>query len=224
MNKLKTLVLITNHEYYNRVNYLLNSYNINIKIVNIVRGTASQSMLYYFGLSAGDKIMVTALIPDYLEEELSQKLINYFKLFNLGKGVGFILPITCANKFLIDGFPVKEITEKENKMKDKDKENKIDYELIVTITLEGYLEKTMNAAKKAGATGGTVLTGKGMNGKLSKKLFGFVVEPGREIIYIIAPKSDVQKIMEGITEEVGIKTDGMGLCFSIPIDRVIGFN
>ena len=104
------------------------------------------------------------------------------------------------------------------------KENDIKYELIVTIVLEGYIEKVMTAAKKAGATGGTSITGKGMGGKMSKKLFGFMVEPGREIVYIIVPTDIKEQVMETITSETGIKTDGMGLCFSIPIDSVIGFN
>ena len=59
---------------------------------------------------------------------------------------------------------------------------------------------------------------------MSKKLFGFMVEPGREIVYIIVPTDIKEQVMEAITSETGIKTDGMGLCFSIPIDSVIGFN
>ncbi len=222
MNKLKSLFLITNKNHLDKVNTILNAYNLNTKVVSYAKGTASQSMLDYFGLIADDKIMVMALIPDYLKFEISQKLIDYFKLESLGQGLGFVLPITSANKFLIDSFPQDE-SYKEDEMLPT-KENDIKYELIVTIVLEGYIEKVMTAAKKAGATGGTSITGKGMGGKMSKKLFGFVVEPGREIIYIIVPTEIKEKVMEAITSETGIKTDGMGLCFAIPIDSVIGFN
>ena len=221
MNKLKTLVLITNKNNTNNVNKILNSYNVNTKVVSIGHGTASQSMLDYFGLAPDDKIIVMALIPDYIQYELSQKLIDFFKLESLGQGLGFILPITSCNKFLIDSFPKEDF--KEGEMLPT-KENDIKYELIVTIVLEGYIEKVMSAAKKAGATGGTSITGKGMGGKMSKKLFGFMIEPGREIVYIIVPREIKEKVMESITEETGIKKDGMGLCFSIPVDSVIGFN
>ncbi len=219
MNKLKSLFLITNKNHLDKVNTILNAYNLNTKVVSYAKGTASQSMLDYFGLIADDKIMVMALIPDYLKFEISQKLIDYFKLESLGQGLGFVLPITSANKFLIDSFPQDE-SYKEDEMLPT-KENDIKYELIVTIVLEGYIEKVMTAAKKAGATGGTSITGKGMGGKMSKKLFGFVVEPGREIIYIIVPTEIKEKVMEAITSETGIKTDGMGLCFAIPIVSVI---
>ena len=222
MNKLKSLFLITNKDYLIKVNKILNGFHINTKTVSFAHGTASQSMLDYFGLIDDEKIMVMALIPDFLQYEISQKLINYFKLETLGKGLGFILPITNANKFLIDSLP-KNNHYKEEEMK-VTKENEIEYELIVTIVLEGYIEKVMNAAKKAGATGGTSITGKGMGGKMSKKLFGFMIEPGREIIYIIVPKNITKNVMEAITMETGIKTDGLGLCFSMPIDSVIGFN
>ena len=222
MNKLKTLVLITNKENLNKVNNILNSYNINAKVVSIGHGTASQSMLDYFGLIADDKIIVMALIPDYIKYELSQKLIDFFKLESLGQGLGCVLPITSCNKFLIDSFPENNDFKEDSMLPTK--ENDIKYELIVTIVLEGYIEKVMTAAKKAGATGGTSITGKGMGGKMSKKLFGFMVEPGREIVYIIVPTDIKEQVMEAITSETGIKTDGMGLCFSIPIDSVIGFN
>ena len=222
MNKLKTLFLITNKKNTNNVNKLLNSYNINTKVVSIGHGTASPSMLDYFELTPDDKIIVMALIPDYIKFELSQKLIDYFKLEKLGQGLGFILPITSCNKFLIDSFPEDNEYKEENMLPTK--ENDIKYELIVTIVLEGYIEKVMSAAKKAGATGGTSITGKGMGGKMSKKLFGFMIEPGREIVYIIVPSEIKEKVMEEITEETGIKKDGMGLCFSMPIDSVIGFN
>ena len=221
MNKLKTLFLITNKKNTNNVNKLLNTYNINTKVVSIGHGTASPSMLDYFELTPDDKIIVMALIPDYIKFEISQKLIDYFKLEKLGQGLGFVLPITSCNRFLIDSFPSEDFEEGEML---PTKENDIKYELIVTIVLEGYIEKVMSAAKKAGATGGTSITGKGMGGKMSKKLFGFMVEPGREIVYIIVPSDIKTKVMEAITEETGIKKDGMGLCFSIPIDSVIGFN
>ena len=222
MNKLKTLFLITQKNNLNNVNKILNEYNISVKTVSIGHGTASQSLLDYFGLIADDKIIVMALIPDYIKNELSKRLIDYFKLEKLGQGLGFVLPITSCNKFLIDSFP-KNDDYKEGEMLPT-KENDIKYELIVTIVLEGYIEKVMSAAKKAGATGGTTITGKGMGGKMSKKLFGFMIEPGREIIYIVTPSEIKDKVMEAITEETGIKTDGMGLCFSMPIDSVIGFN
>ena len=104
MNKLKSLFLITNNNHLEKVNRILNSYSINTKVVSVGQGTASQSMLDYFGLNQDEKIMVMALIPDYIEYELSLKLIDYFKLENIGQGLGFILPITSANKFLIDSF------------------------------------------------------------------------------------------------------------------------
>ena len=90
MNKLKVLCLITNNYHLDKVNRILNNYNINTKVVSMGSGTASKSMLDYFGLVDDEKIIVMALIPDYISYELSEKLIDYFKLENLGEGLGFI--------------------------------------------------------------------------------------------------------------------------------------
>ena len=83
MNKLKSLFLITNKKNTDNVNKILNSYDINTKVVSIGQGTASPSMLDYFGLAPDDKIIVMALIPDYIKFELSQFLKNLKFLISL---------------------------------------------------------------------------------------------------------------------------------------------
>ena len=95
------------------------------------------------------------------------------------------------------------------------------YSLILTIVQEGYLEKVMNAAKKSGCSGGTAIKGRGLNADKTKKLW-FNIEPEKDIIINIVTKKNKTPVMENITKEVGIKTDGMGLCLSLPIEEIVG--
>jgi len=82
----------------------------------------------------------------------------------------------------------------------------------------------MTAAKKRGATGGTVIRGRGLGNKEALKLFGFEIEPGREVILNVVEEKIKNVVMEEITKEVGIKTPGKGVCLSIPVDNIIGIN
>ena len=101
-----------------------------------------------------------------------------------------------------------------------DKSNK---SLIFTIVTEGYFEEVMNAAKKSGATGGTLIKGRGLQAKEATKILGISIDPEKEIVMIIVDNDIKIKVMEAINKKVGLNTDGKGICFSIPVDAAIGF-
>ena len=96
------------------------------------------------------------------------------------------------------------------------------YQLIMTIVSEGYLEQTMNAAKKAGCSGGTAIKGRELSGTTRKKILGFNIEPEKDIVLNIVPEEKRTKVMEEITKEVGIKTKAKGICFSLPVSDTAG--
>lgn len=98
------------------------------------------------------------------------------------------------------------------------------YHLIITIVSEGYLELVMSAVKKAGCSGGTNLKGRGLSGLNAAGILGFNIEPEKDIVLNIVSEKDKTKVMEAITNEVGIKTPGKGVCISLPVDDVIGLD
>jgi nitrogen regulatory protein PII len=112
---------------------------------------------------------------------------------------------------------------KKHEMEDVEMED-IKQHLIITITNEGYAEKVMSEAKKAGATGGTTINGRGLNNKTAIKFLKIDIEPEKDIVLILATSESKNKIMESIISSCGIKTPGGGICFSLPVDYVVGLN
>ena len=104
------------------------------------------------------------------------------------------------------------------------KEDKIDYQLVITIVMEGYLEQVMAAAKRAGCTGGTVIKGRGLGNIMPAKILGFNIETEKDIVLNIVQAKDKNKVMEEISKEVGIKTPGKGVCISLPVDETVGLS
>ena len=154
---------------------------------------------------------MNALIPEYIEHDLC--VILKERLTEHGAGVCFTTKITASNKFIQDKFdPNKEVIKME-------KSNKA---LIYTIVSEGYYEDVMTAAKKAGASGGTLIKGRGLHTKESTKVLGISIDPEKEIVLIIVDEDKKIDVMEAINKKVGLNTDGKGICFSLPIDTVIG--
>jgi len=97
------------------------------------------------------------------------------------------------------------------------------FHLIVSIVNNGFFEHAMEAAKEAGATGGTLIHARGLGSKEAVKYLGITIEPEKDLILIVAPQEKKRAIMEGITKAVGLTTPGSGICFSLPINHLSGF-
>ena len=115
------------------------------------------------------------------------------------------------------------IKDKNNKVDiNKDKNNK-EHHLVIAITNEGYSDNVMNAAKKSGALGGTLIKGRSLLKNDKKKEFlGFSIEPEKDIVLIVTTNKDKKNIMDSIVKDTGLKTKGNGIIFSLPISDAIG--
>ena len=60
------------------------------------------------------------------------------------------------------------------------------YELIIAIANYGYNTQVMKAAQDGGATGGTVLHGKGVGMKRAEQFLGVSLVSEKEVILIVA--------------------------------------
>ena len=100
--------------------------------------------------------------------------------------------------------------------------NQFTHEAIFCIVNSGYSEAVMDAAKKGGARGGTVINARGTAGKESEKFFGLSVQEEKEIVMILASAECKNSILEHLYEEVGLNTAGQGIAFALPVDAVVG--
>lgn len=96
------------------------------------------------------------------------------------------------------------------------------FELIVTIVNRGFAEDVMSAAKRAGASGGTIINARGTGTHEQRKFFGTVIEPEKEMVLILTEHDLRNGIMEAVLHDAGLSKEGMGICFSLPVDRVAG--
>lgn len=221
MVNIKLFFVILDEGHDKKVKTILNKFGISVKTVSNACGTASPSVLDYFGLTETKKEVFMAIIPDYLSIKILNKINIQFELNKEGTGVAFTIPISSSNKYLSDAFSNNNARRNEEKM---EKQNEQKYHLIITIVSEGYLETVMSAVKKAGCSGGTTLKGRGLSGSNAAGILGFKIEPEKDIVLNIVLEKDKTKVMEAITNEVGIKTPGKGVCISLPIADVIGLD
>ena len=82
-------------------------------------------------------------------------------------------------------------------------------------------ELVMEAARGAGANGGTVVRAKGTGAEIAK-FFGVSISEEKEMVYIVSSRKGRDDIMKAIMEKAGGKTEAHGVVFSLPVDGVIG--
>ena len=105
-------------------------------------------------------------------------------------------------------------------MSEKEKIEK--YEVIVAIVNEGHSDKVMDAAREAGARGGTISNARGSGNKEIEKKYGVIITPQKEMLYILVSETIRDQVMSAINKAVGIDTPGQGIVFSLPVDNISG--
>jgi nitrogen regulatory protein PII len=98
------------------------------------------------------------------------------------------------------------------------------HEAIFCIVNSGYSEAVMEAAKKFGARGGTVINARGTASKEAETFFHITIQPEKEIVMILVPAEIKENVMHALYKEVGLDTAGQGIAFAMPVDGVVGIS
>ncbi len=101
-------------------------------------------------------------------------------------------------------------------------DNQRKYDLIMTIVNRGFADQVVDAARAAGAHGGTVFYARGTGVHEMEKFFAISIQPEKEVVLNLVKHEDTQAIMHSIVAAAGLKTEGKGLAFALPIADVAG--
>jgi nitrogen regulatory protein PII len=96
------------------------------------------------------------------------------------------------------------------------------FELIVTVVNKGNAESVVEASKRAGAEGGTILFGRGTGIHEKATLFSIPIEPEKELVLTLIDRGRTEAVLQAIREETGLDEPGMGIAFVLPVERTVG--
>jgi nitrogen regulatory protein PII len=96
------------------------------------------------------------------------------------------------------------------------------FDLIVTIVSKGFAEEVVEASKKAGARGGTIMNGRGTSIHENAKLFGIPIEPEKEIVLTLIAKSKTDEVLAAISKAVDIDKPHKGIAFVLEVEKTSG--
>ncbi len=186
-------------------------------LTNLASGTATSEHLSLYDLQAREKEVI-ATIAGSDDMRAFMKLSKQKMFVDIpGNGIVLAVPIKSVGgkktlAYLTGG------RETEGGKPKMEFEN----ELIVVILNEGYSDTVMDAARSAGAAGGTVFHAKGTGRSKAEKFLGVSLAEEKDVIYIVSSEKKKSDIMSAINKNAGVSTDACAICFSLPVSEVVG--
>lgn len=189
-------------------------------------GTANSDILDMFGLGSTDKFVSFCLALATDAERILLEFTEAMDLQHKGKGIAFSIPMSGAGMALhrmleahkhdfggisMEAPPEAPVAKTETA-----------HDLIMAVVNRGYSEELMDAARSAGAKGGTLVHAKRADHDGPSKFLGICAQAEKEIVMILAPRKDRTEIMKAISQRCGPKSEAQGMTFSLPVDGVYG--
>ncbi len=220
---LRILMLVATPKLANKATKLFGKAGVPLHYTLHAMGTASSETMDMLGLGTPDRRILISVIPKQYSSRLMCKIRNDLKFGAPGTGVAFTIPVTGASKHMIK--MLKDLDENSislPKGKEAIRMSDIKRVLIAAIVNQGCSEDVMDAARSAGAGGGTVLHSRSIAGAEVMSLWGLGAQEEREIILIAAEEGDKLDIMRAISEKCGMNSEARGMVISLPIESAIG--
>ena len=97
--------------------------------------------------------------------------------------------------------------------------DEIKFELVICIVNAGFSQNVVEAARKAGARGGTSLRARGSANPEAEEFFGVTIQPDKELVLILVPAAIKDEVLTTVYKESGLSREGQGIAFSLPVER-----
>ena len=177
------------------------------------RGTASNGVLQLLGLGDTSKDIAYIIIKSSIKSAVydailkaSEKKAHFGVMFTLD--TPDFIRAGHLNEKSDESKQSENLTSKgEETMSDKS------YQMINVIVNKGYAEDAMEAARKAGAGGGTIIGARGTAKEGDAAFFGMKIVPEKEMLMILVPEKKKEDIVAAITTLPCFAEAGSGIVF-----------
>jgi len=211
MPNFELICCVVNNEQGSKVMKIAKQQGVKGGTIFLGRGTIKNKILEMLDLTDTRKEIVFIAAEKELAENALKTIESEMAFKKTHHGIGF----SCPMKSVI-GIGSNEFSQQEKEDRD------IMYNVIFTIVNKGNAENVMDAAKEAGATGGTIINARGSGTKETSILFNMEIEPEKEMVMILAKIDIVENITKAICNEMKIEEPGNGIMFVMNVNDVYG--
>ncbi len=219
MGNLYMMTTIVDRKIIKKYLELYQDNNLHVMFLSLGFGTAANEILDYLGLESIEKAVAFSILEEHSWQSIKKQLEKKLQIDAPGGGIAFTVPLSSIGgkktlQFLIEN-------EDYQKEEESTLQNTI-HELIVVIAEHGYTNMIMDAARGAGAYGGTVIHAKGTGMEAAEKFMGVSLASEKEIIYIVTKSEQKNDIMQAIMKNAGLDSKAKSIVFSLPVTDTAG--
>lgn len=187
------------------------------------KGTADKNIyLDFLGIDYNpEKEIILTLVKQPLAKKALEAICKASNLDKPGKGIGFMVDTQCLAG--ICHLSDSQSSNHQDHLEETDMDEcNVKFDLIVTIVNKGFSEDVVEAAKAAGAEGGTIINGRGKGIHENAKLFGLSIEPEKEIVLTLIDKAKTVQVLSAISDAVELNKPSKGIAFVINVEKTVG--
>ena len=228
MDGLNMVITITDRERTETAINLFRENNVFTTDIVLGQGTASRETLDYLYLNPSEKAIVFGVVTGAGLLPLLKAFKRKMFIDVPGNGIVAVVPLNTIGgrrslEYMLDAQAVDTTQRSQEEAERMERMSiKTDHELIFVIANEGYSDLIMDAARGAGAAGGTVIKAKGTGAEYTEKFFGFSIASEKEIHLLVTPAQGRNNIMKAIMEKAGLESKAQSIVFSLPVSHALG--
>ena len=213
------MVTITDRRSTDAFLQLYQQRGVDVNLRTVGSGTAVRETLATLGLEKTEKAVLLAVVTEDTWKAVRTDLRRKMRIDVPGTGIAFIIPVSSiggkrALQFLTEHQTL--ALKEESTLKDTR------YELLLVIANQGHTGTIMDAARAAGAGGGTVIHAKGTGMEGAEKFHGISLAAEKEMIYIVVHRDKRNDIMSAIMRDAGMASKAKSICFTLPVSATAG--
>ena len=217
MSSLFLMITITDRRTTDAFLELYRQHGVNVNLRTVGSGTAVRQTLAALGLEQTEKAVLLAVVTADTWQKVQRDLRRKMRIDVPGTGIAFTVPLSSiggkrALMFLTEHQPLQ--WKEESTLKDTR------YELLLVIANQGHTGSIMDAARAAGAGGGTVLHAKGTGMEGAAQFLGVELVNEKELVLIVSRTSQKNTIMKAIMD--GADPRAGAIVFSLPVTDTAG--
>jgi nitrogen regulatory protein PII len=181
-------------------------------------GTAQNRVLDLLGIEQTEKTILLSVIGKQQTKDILDTLPDQMEIDLPGRGIGLVIPVNSMGG-------VRSMQALTGSTEAEEREVvKMEYNahLIIAILNKGFSDVAMEAARAAGAGGGTVVRAKGTYGKGDEHFFGMTLAEEKDTVLIVATEAQRKPIMQALMHQASEKPELGTVTFSVPVSDTMG--
>lgn len=192
---------------------------LEIHVLSLGRGTADQKYLRLLALDETEKMVCFTVLTGRKWLEVKKAMSVRLRIEAPGVGIAYVIPMAAIGgkrelMFLTEGLDFEKGEETALKGTEQ--------ELLIVIGNQGYSEMIMDAARKAGARGGTVIHARGTGQEKAERFLGISLASEKDVVMIVTASERKTDMMRQIIRSAGPETKAGAIVFSVPVTDTAG--